>query len=58
MTPTETNLLTLLRQRPRLSDRRICEALGLTLGEVLTLTHGLRQALNLPAGASLRMVSP
>jgi len=54
MTPTETNLLALLRQRPRLSDRRICEALGLTLGEVLTLTRSLRLALNLPAGASLR----
>ncbi len=54
MTPTETNLLTLLRQRPRLSDRRICEALGLTIGEVLTLTRSLRLALSLPAGASLR----
>lgn len=54
MTPAETNLLTLIRRTPRLSDRRICEALGLTLGEVLTLTHSLRLALNLPVGASLR----
>ena len=54
MTPTETNLLTLLRRTPRPSDRRICAALGLTLGEVLTLTRSLRLALSLPAGASLR----
>jgi len=54
VTPTETNLLTLLRRTPRLSDRRICEALGLTLGEVLTLTHSLRVVLSLPPGASLR----
>lgn len=53
MTPTETNLLTLIRRTPRLSDRRICEALGLTLGEVLVLTNAIRVALNLPAGASL-----
>lgn len=54
MTLTQTNLLTLLRRSPRLSDRRICEALGLTLGEVLVLTNSIRVALNLPAGASLR----
>lgn len=54
MTPTETSLLALLRARPRLSDLRICEALGLTLGEVLVLTNSIRLALNLPAGASLR----
>ena len=54
MTPTETRLLALLRQTPRLSDRRICEALGLPLGEVLTLTASLRVALALPPGASLR----
>ena len=54
MTPAESSLLTLLRSRPRLSDRRICKALGLTLGEVLVLTNSIRVALNLPAGASLR----
>lgn len=54
MTPAETRLLALLRQTPRLSDRRICEALGLPLGEVLTLTHSLRVTLDLPPGASLR----
>jgi hypothetical protein len=54
MNTTQMTRLAALLAGPRKSDRALREALGVSQGELVALGAGLREALGLAVGASLR----
>lgn len=50
----ETRLIELVTRSPKLSDRKIRDELGISLGDLLVLGESLRSKLGLLPGADLR----